>query len=126
MTCLTCGFLALGDREVGRANRDLLAASGEDRCPPLDKLHCTKSLWVDYELGYFDDSRDGVFAELEKRRRPCEGFFRYRPGCSPSGHQDLVASKQQQRERIMLGAGLAVGGVLLTLITKWVLKYLGL
>lgn len=126
MTCLNCGFLALGDFEVSKANRILLAASGEDGCPPLNKLHCLRKLWVNYELGYFNDRRDGVFEEVQKKRRPCEGFLRYRPGWSPSEHRDLLQSKLERRKKVFISAASAVGGAVLTLAVAWLLKRLGI
>jgi hypothetical protein len=126
MTCLHCGFLALGDGEVSTADRVLLGANGEGGCPPLNKLHCTRKLWVEYDLMYFDTSRDGLFAELHKRRRPCVGFLLYRPGWSPSEHRDLLRTKIDRRTQIVISAASAVGASGLTLLGAWLLKLLRL
>jgi hypothetical protein len=69
MTCLECGFLASDDFEVRKSGRILLACRGEAGCPSLEKLHCDRKLWVDYELGYLDDGREGLFDEVNKKRR---------------------------------------------------------
>ncbi len=126
MTCLNCGFLALADGEVSPANRVLLGANGEAGCPPINKLRCTKKLWISYDLTYFDDSRDGLFAELRERRRPCVGFLRYRPVRSPREHLDLEESKRARSEKIIIGLLGAAVGILAAILTKWLLKYFGL
>jgi hypothetical protein len=130
MTCLNCGFLELGDREVGTAYRVALADNGEPECPPLDKLHCAKKLWVRSDLRIFDDGRGGLFRELQERRRPCVGFLRYRPGRSPSGHLNLEDKKRARRERrvdVLISAFVgAVVALLTTQLTTWLLKHHGL
>jgi hypothetical protein len=37
----------------------------------------------------------GIVDEVAKRRRPCEGFFPYKPGYSPSEHRALQEKKQE-------------------------------
>jgi hypothetical protein len=126
MTCLNCGFLALADGEVSTANRVLLGANGEAGCPPLDQLRCNKELWVDYDLTYFNGSTQGLFDELQKLRRPCVGFLRYRPGRSPREHLDLEEKKQSRHEKLidtLIGIFL---GVLGTLLATWLLRHYGL
>jgi hypothetical protein len=126
MTCLDCGFLALDDREVSTANRVLLGANGEAGCPPLNKLHCTKKLWVSYDLKYFNDSREGIFDELQRRRRPCVGFLLYRPGRSPLEHRALEDKKRERSEKVVIGILSGVGGILVAVVTTWLLKRIGL
>jgi len=126
MTCLNCGFLALADREVSTANRILLAARGKAGSPPLDELCCTKKLWVSYDLRYFSGSSEGLFDEVRKRRRPCVGFMRYIPGRSPCEHRELEDHKRARREKIVIGLLSGAGGIVATLLTKWLLNYLGL
>ena len=126
MTCLDCGFLALTDGEVRTADRVQLWANGEAGHPPLNKLRCIKKLWVDYDLTYFEDSRQGLFDELQQRRRPCVGFLRYRPGRSPKEHLELEDKKRETREKIIIAIFGAAGGILVTLVTAWLLKHYGL
>ncbi len=102
VTCLDCGFLALGDTEVSTANRILLHAKGLAKSPPLEELWCSRSLWVDYELSYFATDAGVIFDEVRKQRRHCEGFPRYRPGWSPTAHQDLLLRRLSWREKIYL------------------------
>lgn len=126
MTCLDCGFLGADDHEVRRADRILLAASGEGGCPALNKIRCVRKLWVDYDLGNFDDGRTGLFEEVQKKRRPCEGFLAYRPGWSPSEHRDLLQTKLERHDKIVISAASAIGGSVLTLIGYWLLKHWGI
>jgi len=125
MTCLECGFLASGDFEVRTSDRVLLACSGEGGCPPLNKLHCQRKLWVNYELGNWDDSREGLFEEVQKKRRPCDGFLRYRPGWSPSEHRNLLQGKLEWRDKIFISATSAIGAAVLALFGQWLLKRWG-
>lgn len=126
MTCLECGFLALNDREVSKADRVLLACSGEAGCPPLNQLRCVRKLWVNYDLQNFENSRDGLFEEIQQRRRPCEGFLRYRPGWSPDEHKELLQARLDRREKIIISSMSAIGASVLTLLGAWLLKLWGL
>jgi len=126
ITCLECGFLGSDDFEVRKSDRILLACRGQAGCPPLDKLHCDRNLWVDYELGIFDSGREGLFDEVNKKRRPCEGFLRYRPGWTPSGHRTLLQNKLERRDKILISATSAIGAAVLALVGDWLLKRLGL
>ena len=126
VTCLECGFLASEDFEVRTSDRVLLAASGEGGCPPLNKLHCLRKLWVNYELGNWDNSRDGLFEEVQKKRRPCPGFLQYRTGWSPTEHRVLLQNKLELRDKIFISAASAIGAAVLALAGDWLLKWLGL
>jgi hypothetical protein len=117
MTCLDCGFLAFADWEVSTANRVLLFARGQAGCPPLNELRCTKQLWVDYDLTYFGGSTEGLFDELQRRRRPCVGFLRYRPGRSPREHLDLEEKKQARQERLL---DTLTGSSMFSSVLSWV------
>ena len=129
-TCLPCGFLGSGDKELIAADRILLSSKDSAEHPPLTKVRCTRSLWIDYDLRNFENARDGIFTELHKRRRPCEGFLRYRPGWSPSEHRDLlqtkIQTKTERREKILITAVSSIGGSVLTLLGAWLLKRWGL
>jgi hypothetical protein len=113
MTCLQCGFLGRDGKELISADRILLSSPESAEHPPLNALSCTRSLWIDYELLNFESARDGIFAELYKRRRPCEGFLRYRPWWSPNEHRDLlqskIQSKTERREKILITAVSSIG-----------------
>lgn len=126
-TCLDCGFLTLGGGETTRSDRILLWCDGTAGCPPLEKLSCTNSLWVEYDLSYFSGTNAiALFHELKKTRRPCEGFLKYRPGSSPSEHKVIKENKRTRREKIVIGVLSALGGFALALASAWVRKYLGL
>src|SRR6266849_319499 len=103
VTCLDCGFLALGDEEVTKAVRIMLHCEGSAGLPcspeELKNLNCTRSLWVDYELTYLDGSTQGIFDELERERRGCAGYLKYRPGFSPSEHRDLLLKRMDRKEK---------------------------
>ena len=107
---------------MSTADRVLLHVRGKAACPPLDVLGCCRSLWVDYDLTYFGTSVAGVFDEVQKDRRDCVGFFRYKPGWSPSGHQDLLLKTLETKQK----TAFALLGSLLTLLCLWVAKLLGL
>lgn len=126
MTCLNCGFLALSDREVGAADRIQLGAKGQAGCPPLDELHCSKNLWVNYNLTYSSLSSEGIFAELQERRRPCKGFMKHIPGRTPHEHRDLEDGKRARRDRVIdVIIGVVLGGAG-TVLTEWLLGKLGI
>ena len=117
VTCLECGFLALGDNEASTADRMMLCARGVV-LPALDELHCSRSLWVFYELTYVQLDVGGIFDELGKQRRRCKGFFRYRPGWSPEGHQALLLRSGDTRKNILI---LVLSSVL-AFISGWLVK----
>jgi hypothetical protein len=136
-TCLKCGFLALGDGEMIPHSRGFLsvglspfltkasAATLPQSALPVTieqaQPNCFKSLWVrDPErFGY------GIVEEVTVRRRPCEGFFRYRPGYSPLEHRTLQEKKHERLEKIILIILSALAGAALTLLTGWLKKYAG-
>src|SRR6266849_5049259 len=126
VTCLDCGFLALGDEEVTRADRIMLHCAGSAGAPcspeELKNLNCTRSLWVDYELTYLDGSAEGIFDELQRERRGCAGYLKYRPGFSPSEHRDLLLKRMDSKEKLKF----AVLGGIVTLFFAWIAKHLGL
>jgi len=124
MTCLECGFLAFGDCEVIGDDRRDLSVRGVAGCPPLQDIQCFKKLW-----GRDVIDADGIFSEIEKRRRPCKGFFPYRPGYSPPEHRGLqerkLEKKQDRLEKITIGILSALAGYTLPLLKGWLRKYLG-
>lgn len=127
VTCLDCGFLALQDGEVTRADRILLHCKGTAGLPchpddlPAD-LVCTRSLWVQYELVFGGGSHEGVFDELERDRRSCPGYLKYIPGFSPKEHREQLLKRMDNKERIRF----AVLGGIITLIVAWLAKHFGL
>src|SRR5260370_8691722 len=70
VTCLDCGFLALGDEEVTRADRIILQREGSAGLPcspdELTNLNCTRSLWVDYDLTYLNRSAQAISDDLDQ------------------------------------------------------------
>ena len=122
VTCLDCGFLALGDNEVGEANRVLLRMKGSGGCPPLEKLRCFRGLWVEYDLTFIDVNAGAIFDELAKQRRDCEGFLRYKPGWSPSLHRDLLLKRLETWQKVLF---LLLGSAL-TLLAGWIAKLIRL
>ncbi len=126
VTCLDCGFLALGDEEVTRAGRIMLHCEGKAGLPcspeELTNLNCTRSLWVDYDVMYKRDSVQGIFDELEQDRRGCTGYLKYRPGFSPSEHRDLLLKRMDSKEKLKF---VVLGGIV-TLFFAWIAKHLGL
>lgn len=121
MTCLNCGFLALSDQEVGRADRILLAATGQAGCPPLDELQCSKKLWVNYDLLYSGLSSEGIFAELQVRRRPCTGFVKYMPYRTPREHREWEDNRRERREKNLDRVAFVALGFALSLLSHWLL-----
>lgn len=122
MTCLDCGFLSGGSDEVSSANRAMLAARGVGGCPSLDHLHCSRSLWVSYDLTYVGTNADAIFEELEGDRRGCRGFLRYRPGWTPNEHRDLVGKAFETRQKVIftiLGTGLGLLAVWIAYFFGW-------
>lgn len=123
VTCLHCGFLALGQQEVNSAARILLHCRGTAGCPPLEELWCFRSLWVDFDLIYSGAPPDDeIFDMVQKQQRNCKGFFRYRSGWSSSDHRDLLLKTKDWWGRLAF----ALLGVILTLLVMWMAKRLGL
>ncbi|MCX5888491.1 MAG: hypothetical protein NTY36_03460 [Deltaproteobacteria bacterium] len=123
VTCLDCGFLTLGRKEVTTADRMRLHATsdrgGPADLPPVEEIWCFRSLWIEYDLIYAGPSIEGIFDELQRQRRDCEGFLRYRPGWSPTGHQDLLLKGIERKEKILFVMFGWVLGVLGTLLVKF-------
>ena len=124
ITCLECGFLALDDKEVSTADRIRLHMRGTaGGCPSLEKLCCFRSLWVNFDLSYCGvPPADEIFDMVQKSQRNCKGFFRYRSGWSPSGHQDLLLKSLEWKQKLFF----AVLGSGLTLFAAWLAKLFGL
>src|SRR6267154_164816 len=130
VTCLDCGFLALDDEEVTKAGRILLQGEGNAGLPcspeELTNLNCTRSLWVDYDLTYFDGSARGIFDELEHDRRGRAGYLRNRPGFSPSEHRNLLLKGMDTKEKLKFAVNGGIAGGIVTLFFTWIAKHLGL
>lgn len=123
-TCLECGFLAFGTEELITFNRTLLAVKGVAGLPDdvhLSHIRCFRSLWAPPP-----DDGDDVLREVAKRRRPCEGFLKYKPGYTPLDHRGLLEKKQDRREKVLIGIAGAIGGALLALVGAWARKRFGL
>jgi hypothetical protein len=123
VTCLDCGFLSLGEAEVTHADRVMLHMKGTGGwCPSLDVLGCSRSLWVNYDLTYSGTSAEVIFDELDLDRRSCDGFFKYKPGWTPTDHRELLSKHQESRQKIVSGILLAVASSILTVLVAWVIK----
>lgn len=122
ITCLECGFLALGQSEVSTAERVMLGDPSIAVQPRWENVNCQRSLWVDYELTYVEPCYEGVRDEISRSRRECDGFYAYRPGWSPAGHRELLLKFQERRSNILF---LLLGSAL-TLLGTWLAKHLGL
>lgn len=127
VTCLDCGFLAIGQQEVDTSDRILLHCRGTAGCPPLEKLMCFRSLWVYFDLTYCGvPPADEIFDMVQKQQRNCKGYFRYMPGWSPSGHQELLLKALEWKQKFRFAVLGAVLGSGLTLLATWMGKLLGL
>ena len=126
VTCLDCGFLHLDGNEVCKASRIELGCRETAGGPALEKIQCFSKLWLEYDLIYFGFCAEGKFNELEKHRHDCEGFFAYRPGWSPSGHQDLLLKDQSKKEQRRLVLVSSLVATIFTLLSLLLAKYLGL
>jgi len=74
---------------------------------------------VEYDLIYTAPSVEGILDELQRPRRTCEGFLVYRPGWSPTGHQDLLLKGIARKEKILFAVLGWVLGVIGTLLVKF-------
>ncbi len=92
ITCLACGFLAVDRQELTPSERiSLYCRCSAGGCPPLDEIRCFRSLWVDLDLTYsYPYPLEEVLDEVNRSHRGCKGFFKHKPGSSPSGHQELL------------------------------------
>ena len=109
-TCLTCGFLMVGGREVSSTDRQALVT--EQAPADAAQIRCYLELWDEFTLaeGLKDVRREA------QTPRTCAGHFAHTPGRSPKQH--LVSSVQRQRARpqwqvaTVVGVLLAVGALL--------------
>ena len=129
VTCLECGFLALGQHEVTEAERCMLASRGSSAVMPnLESLHCHRSLWVTYDLTYVGNAEGPKLDEVNEQRH-CRGFLRYKPGLCPDDHmQRLLRSEERGAQFKYVMLGLVLGSVLTllaTLVASWGAKYFG-
>jgi hypothetical protein len=53
------------------------------------------------------------FEEVQKKRRPCEGFLRHRPGWCPIEHKNLLQNKLERCDKIGISATSAIGAAIL-------------
>ena len=118
VNCLDCGFLSLGEGELNPAERIQLHVRGTAGCPPLEVISCSKQLWIEYDLTYCGTDADGIFIELEKQRRDCKGFIRYKSGWSPSKHDEILLKRMDIKEKLFI----AVIGAVLAFIVQWLVK----
>ena len=90
-TCLTCGFLTVGGREISATERQALVAERA----PADAVHlrCYLELWDELspDVGLPDVLREA------QTLRTCKGHLSHEPGQSPKQH--LLTSVRRQRRR---------------------------
>lgn len=126
VTCLECGFLAIGSHELNTSEREMLRCRGCDGCPPLDKIWCFKSLWVELDLIYHGNyPGDDLLNEVNKNQRECWGFFRYRPGWTPSGHLELLSKSTDRKKNLIYSLIAGFLGGVLAIFIKWLAAKLG-
>lgn len=128
VTCLDCGFLVLGQDELNTTDRIRLHCKGTvSGCPPLECIQCFRSLWVDLDLTYSGSPpADVIFDKVGKQQRKCRGYFKYKPGCSPTGHQDLLLKSQDRKEKVFIALFSGLLGLILGLFGKWLARIFGL
>ena len=120
VTCLHCGFLAISTRELISSERIMLQNRGQAGCPVLAKIFCFRSLWIDLDLaytaGYPDDE---ILDKVNKNQRHCRGFFKYKPGWSPSEHQGLLTKSTDRKKNLIYSLFIGFIGGVLAIILKW-------
>lgn len=120
VTCLQCGFLAIGEHELITSRRIMLHWRGRAGCPPLDEIHCQRSFWVELDLTYPGNyPGDELIDEVNKNQRECKGFFKYKPGWSPSGHLDLLAKSTDRKKNLIYSLITGFFGGLFAIFIKW-------
>jgi hypothetical protein len=81
------------------------------------EVSCTRHLWFNLEIAGGDP--DEIREEIDRQRKGCVGYLRYKPGWSPSEHKALVTKKEDRREKIvMVIAGGIIGGII-ALFFQW-------
>lgn len=87
-----------------------------------DHLRCARSLWVTYDLTYVAPTLEGIFDEVEERRRGCRGFHHYVPGLTAKEHFDLIAKAAERRHGVAVAVLAALLGGLITLVVTRLTK----
>lgn len=129
-TCIDCGFLALGNREVASGDRWMLASRGTNaKMPVLTSLRCYRSLWVQYDTDYCGNP-DGPKLDEVNRNRRCEGFVRYMPGFSSEELMKRLLGSKDKKTQFFYTLLAAFLAAILALLgqtgQQWVAKFLGL
>ena len=126
VSCLGCGFLTIGGREVSETVCIMLNARGGAGLPgQLDQLDCDRGLWVDYHLAYIAPDEQLLLEEATKSRR-CPGYFAHVAGWSLEGHRALLLRRQDRLRDLLSNAFFALLGAALALMVQCVVKRLGL
>jgi len=125
VTCTTCGFLTIADRELTDAQRVMIATPSLAVTPSnLEQLTCSRGLWRDYDLTYSGGDA-GLAVEEATKERKCRGYFEYCPGWPPEGHRDLLLRSQDRRHDRLNNTLFTLLGALVALAAQWVAKRLG-
>lgn len=127
ITCMDCGFLAIGNKELTTSERIMLHCRGRGgSCPPLEAIWCFRSLWVVLDLTYPGNYPEvEVLDEVNKNQRECRGFFKYKPGWSPTGHQELLSKSTDRKKNIIYSLVTGFLGGVLAIILKWLVAKFG-
>ena len=107
----------------------MLSSRGQSAAMPThsEQTECFRSLWVEYDLTYFEPSLEGVLDELLRCRDNCPGFFPYESGFTPAQHLERQAGRRREKLQWQIarlgffGAllGALIGSVLSNLL-RWV------
>lgn len=121
-SCLECGFLAFGEEEATREDRESLGFESLNHS--LVKFHCFLSCWTDCAV--YGWSEDSVRRELEADRRDCPSFFRHRRGWTPNEHRELVSKRWDTKRQIIITVFGSFLGSALTLLVGWLAWRIGI
>ena len=119
VNCLRCGFLGKDDIEIGTADRILLDCQGAAGLPNMNNVRCVRNLWVNLTLSNNNFNINNIINEVKRKRKYCEGYFKYKPGWNPEGHKDLLLRNSENKIRLWF---MILGGIV-ALIVEYIIKH---